>query len=158
MQKLKLEAFSCQYPDEYRLMNSQELRAFFAGRQNRTGIRCEDKHVIVSVASAKPGLLYLFSSNAAVLKGAEKGLTRTLKDYRRLETFEQTVGGCDACCLRFEYTATSEPIAQYGELWVMKYQKKIFSVFYISGKELNSQNLPVFQEMMNSAAFDAAQE
>ena len=150
MPSLVLNELSCPYPERCRPMSAEELSRYFSCADNRAGIHDGERHAAVSVSFAKAGWLYALTDAASVLKGAQRSMKRNLKNYRELETRSLIVAGQKASAVRFEYTANDKQIEQCGELVVFRYKKKFYSVYYISWKEFNEQNLPAFYEMLDS--------
>lgn len=140
----------CKYPEHYHTMTADELEQFFSYRENRFGIRDEERHSVISLSWTKPGIINYLTNAASVLNGAEKCMKKNLQDYRKIESYSLTVASQKAHGLRFEYTVTGKTIVQCGELIVFRVNNKFYSAHYISKKELNSSNLPEFQSVLES--------
>lgn len=138
------------YPGHYHIMTEDDLRKFFSCQTNRMGIRDEKCHALVSVSWTNPGILNYLTDAANVLNGAVRSMKKNLKNYRQTEIFKSTVASKKAYGVRFEYTAKEKPVEQYSELIIFRVKNKFYSVYYISQKDLNSQNHPEFEAMLNS--------
>ena len=117
------------YPEYFHIMTNEELDRYFCDRTNRMGIRCNDRHVIISASYTKPKPVNYLTDAKSVLSGAERSMKRNLKNYKRTDKRQLDVASKKAYSIRFEYTVTDSPIEQCGELIVFRVKNKFHSIY-----------------------------
>ena len=142
-----------EYPDDFSEMNGDEIRRYFAGDMLRWGARSSEKHIILSVGKTKTSLMSMLLNAKDVLSGAEKTLSRGLKDYKRTEEFKTELSGITAEGIRFEYTADDKNVRQYSEMYVVKVKCSFYTVHCISWLSDADKYSALFSEFRQSIKF-----
>ena len=135
------------YPDDFCVMDSNELKKYFASEMLRFGARSEEKHIILSVGKMKFSFLNLLTDAKSVLNGAEHKL-KALNGYLRRSEFDETVLGKKAKGIRFEYEVEGG-IKQLCEMAVVKLKNR-FYVIYCLARLDKEEATQIFKTFRNS--------
>ncbi len=139
------------YPDDFRLMDSEELKKHFGTSNNMLGIRSAEQHIVMSFAWNKMNMLLLMlTDQKSVLNGMEKRLRDHLEGFNRTSDIAVNVCGAKANGFTFEYTANNTDIAQVGNLLSFKRGKYLYIIQFAARKEHQQESQNVFDEILSS--------
>ena len=135
-----------EYPDDYSEMSEEEISRYFRGNALRWGVRCPEKHIMLSLGKTGNSIFNVFYDAKGALNGAEKVLAKNLKDYKRRDEFDAVVLGNNAKGIHFEYTADDVDVRQFCELVVAKVKRCFYTVYCISRAKDAATSAPLFEE------------
>ncbi len=139
MKQTKLfNEFNLRYPENFNVMSKEELKKHFIGRVERWGIKNSEQHLMFSVSRSKDmgrGLFSRITDSKSVANGAGHQMKRTLLDYKRSYTINQTICGYKACGFGFSFMPKDSDVRQTGELIVFKRQNRYYAAVFQSPEE-----------------------
>lgn len=142
---------SVAYPDDFHVMDREEMKKYFTGDIERFGVRNDDKRVTLSIAkSTAHPIVTMLTDSRAVARGAEKTLRKNLKDFKRGEDIKIELLGKKAYGFNFEYRTKLTDDLQYVDMVVVKYQHAFYVVFRMSPAENYYQNRPILDAFLRS--------
>ena len=137
-----------EYPDDFYVMDSNELKKYFASEILRFGARSEEKHIILSVGKMKFSILNLLTDAKSVLCGAEHRL-KTLNAYLRRSELNETILGKKAKGIQFEYEVEGG-IKQLCEMAVVKVKGNFYVVYCMARLDDIEEATQIFKTFRNS--------
>ena len=151
------EELNLYWPDGFSVMTKEELKAALRTEDpEKFGIHDKERHIILFVwwHISNPLIVKLAGNIQNVVKQTEKKLKKTYKDhqYRFLGFFPTKVCGYEAYGLRFEYTLGE--ITQICETIQFIYKSCCYTISYYTRPELDEQNQPVLQEILESISLE----
>lgn len=138
------------YPDGFDLMSEEELIRYFTTPADRWGVYNAADHILLSVSWKKAGFWQLFTDAESHLYEIESSLRRSLLNYQRILEYKMKIGKKKAYAIRFEYRVKDAALVQVCDVVAFKYKKKFYTVYYVTRKVNATENLPAFQEILNS--------
>lgn len=139
------------YPDDFKLMDSAELKKYFGTSDNMSGIRSEEQHIIMSFAWNKVNmLLSILADQKSILNGMEKRFRGRLKGFKRKENIDVNVCGVKAKGFAFEYIANDADIEQIGNIVSFKLGKILYVIQFTARKEDEQKAQNVFDKLIVS--------
>ena len=141
------------YPDGFCEMSADDLLRFFSSAQNRQGIYDGDRHILLSVAWTKPGVLNYLTDVRTILMRAELGMKRAISSYRQTEMFKTEIAGKKGQGIRFAFTAQDTELPQIGELTVFRAGNKFYAVTFVAREAGIEESRAVLREITQSFSF-----
>lgn len=141
---------SLRYPDGFCEMSADELLRFFSSAQNRQGIYNADRHILLSVAWTKPGVLNYLTDVRTILLRAELGMKRAIPSYRQTEMFQTEIAGKKGQAIRFSFTAQDTDAPQIGELTVFRAGNKFYAITCVAREEGMDESLAILSDITRS--------
>ena len=140
-------------PEGFRLKSEEEVKAMnMIGGGSIVCMEDPDRHVLISVGWKTVGALTaLLFSSGSVAKTSEAQVARSMRQYgyKRGGFGKRTIGGKEADCFAFTYTAQDIPMA--GESCVLKKDRMLY-FFHVYGREENkAADLPMWETITVTA-------
>ena len=144
-------------PEGFTVLDAAQLKELYRDdNPDRWGARNEDKHITLAVFYHKSGgLLSTIAGLKDVVKGTETKLKKGLSanGYKKIGEISETLGGLPA--MGFTYTYAVQGIDQLGEVYTIKKDKVVYTVYTYTRPELEEASKPVIREFLDSFAFGA---
>lgn len=144
------EELSLRYPEGFHVMDEEETQRFFTTTENRKSIYDDNRHILISVAWTKPGVLNYLTDAKTILHQAESGMKKGLQDYRRVDSCQSRIDGKQARGVCYEFTAHGSDIDQCGELAVFRAGNKFYALTFVARKDGIEESRAVFREIVQS--------
>lgn len=147
------DALTLSYPDGFHVMDSTEKSSLqFLGDASGECLSDPERHILISIGR-KPigGISSLLVSAKDAAKKAEAGIQKSMQQYGyQLNGFTaKGAGGEQAEGFSYEYEA--QGIGMYAESYVIKHDRTLFYLNFYARKELLSESLEVWNEILSSA-------
>lgn len=142
------------YPDGFKEMGEEELKKHFGSTVDRWGAFDPAKHIILSVGWKKAGFFGFMKDAETYRIELESRLSRGLLNYQRIGAFKTKIASkTKAEGIRFEYRVNDSVNVHAGDVFVFKYKKRFYAVYFITRKNHAAEYLPAFDEVLKSISF-----
>lgn len=124
-------------PENFHIMDEEEMEKYFSVSRNRKGFRNAEKHMMISVGWTDPLnlLTSLMINPKAFLDGYDKRSKRALKNYKRGEDISKEICGMTAKGFAYSYEASDTGALQKGNIVAIKLQKRIYIAEYTTSSD-----------------------
>ena len=153
---LHLHGLTLPIPEGFHVMDEEEWsRMKLLADGEGAGLSDPERHIVVTLGWKQTGGFSAALLSAKDLaKNMEKQICKAMAALgcKSEGVKQRAIGGREAHGLRYGYTA--QGTAMTGESWVIKEKKEILYLHGYMRTELLEASLPVWEEMLDGAAFE----
>ena len=150
METLFNNRMKLRFPEGFRMFSEEEMKKQnFLKEGTGNCLKDEERHILVSVAWKKAGLLSLLAEPSEAVRSMEKQIAAPMKDYGYvLEDFmNKRVGDTDLYGFRYSYRA--QDIGMTGESFILK-KDKVFYYLHVYYRTELTESRKTWDDILSS--------